>query len=68
MGATIGDTASLTQGYASLAVHIYVILAGESPRYQAACAIAIIILVVVLLLSLLVKLISLRLNKFKGAN
>lgn len=68
MGATIGDTASLNQGYASLAVHIYVILAGESPRYEAACAIAIIILVVVLLLSLLVKLISLRLNKFKGAN
>ena len=67
MGATIGDYASLTDGNASLAVHIYVILGGEAPRYQAACAIAIIILIVVLVLSLLVKLISLRLNRFKGA-
>ena len=67
MGATIGDNASLTDGNASLAVHIYVILGGEAPRYQAACAIAIIILIVVLVLSLLVKLISLRLNRFKGA-
>ena len=67
MGSAIGNSASLTNGYASLAVHIYVILGGEAPRYQAACAIAIIILVVVLILSLLVKLISLRLNRFKGA-
>ena len=67
MGSTIGNTASFTNGYASLAVHIYVILGGEAPRYQAACAIAIIILIVVLVLSLLVKLISLRLNRFKGA-
>ena len=67
MGATIGDYASLTDGNASLAVHIYVILGGEAPRYQAACAIAIIILIVVLVLSLLVKFISLRLNRFKGA-
>lgn len=68
MGATIGDNPSLTDGNASLAVHIYIILGGEAPRYEAACAIAIIILIVVLVLSLLVKLISLKLNKFKGAN
>ncbi len=67
MGSMIGNTASLSSGYASLAVHIYVILGGEAPRYAAACAIAIIILIVVLVLSLLVKLISLRLNRFKGA-
>ena len=68
MGATIGDNPSLTDGNASLAVHIYIILGGEAPRYEAACAIAIIILIVVLVLSLLVKLISLKLNRFKGAN
>ena len=63
----IPKSLTFTNGYASLAVHIYVILGGEAPRYQAACAIAIIILIVVLVLSLLVKLISLRLNRFKGA-
>lgn len=67
MGSAIGNNPSLTNGYASLAVHIYVILGGEAPRYQAACAIAIIILIVVLVLSLLVKLLSLKLNKYKGA-
>ena len=67
MGTSIGDYVDPTQGNASLAVHIYVILGGETPRYDAACAISIIILVVVLVLSLLVKLISLRLNRFKGA-
>ena len=34
MGSTIGNTASFTNGYASLAVHIYVILGGEAPRYR----------------------------------
>jgi phosphate transport system permease protein len=68
LGTTIGDTASFTKGYATLAVHIWLILGGETPAYGSACAISIIIILTVLILSILVKLISLRLNKFKGRN
>ncbi len=66
MGATIGDNVSLLDGHASLAVHIWTCLQGESPQYGSACAISIIILVVVLLLSLSVKLLSYRIGKKKG--
>ncbi len=66
MGAVIGDNVSLLNGQASLAVHIWTCLQGESPQYGSACAISIIILVVVLVLSLLVKLLSYQLNKKKG--
>lgn len=68
LGTTIGDTASFTKGYATLAVHIWLILGGETPAYGSACAISIIIILTVLILSILVKLISLRLNKYKGKN
>jgi len=66
MGAVIGDNVSLLDGQASLAVHIWTCLQGESPQYGSACAISIIILIVVLVLSLLVKLLSYQLNKKKG--
>ena len=67
MGTTIGEGINLGGGNATLAVHIWYILQGETPKYASACAISIIILIVVLILSCSVKLISLRLNKFKGA-
>ncbi|HBE99112.1 MAG TPA: phosphate ABC transporter, permease protein PstA, partial [Firmicutes bacterium] len=66
MGAVIGDNVSLLDGQASLAVHIWTCLQGESPQYGSACAISIIILAVVLLLSLLIKLLSYQLEKKKG--
>lgn len=66
MGAIIGDNLSLLEGHASLAVHIWTCLQGETPQYGSACAISIIILIVVLLLSLLVKLLSFSLKKKKG--
>ncbi len=66
MGATIGDNVSLLDGHASLAVHIWTCLQGESPQYGSACAISIIILIIVLILSLSVKWLSYRINKKKG--
>lgn len=68
MGAIIGDNINLLGGNASLAVHIWVALQGETPQYGNACAISIIILITMLVLSLIIKLISRKLNKFKGAN
>lgn len=68
MGAIIGDNVNLLGGNASLAVHIWVALQGETPQYGNACAISIIILITMLILSLIIKLISRKLNKFKGAN
>ena len=66
MGATIGDNVSLLDGHASLAVHIWTCLQGESPQYGSACAISILLLILVLFLSLSVKLLSYRLSKKKG--
>ena len=66
MGAVIGDNPSLFEGQASLSVHIWACLQGESPQYGSACAISIIILIMVLTLSLLAKLLSHSLNKKKG--
>ena len=66
MGAVIGDNVSLLDGQASLAVHIWTCLQGESPQYGSACSISIIILIVVLLLSLFIKLLSYQLEKKKG--
>ena len=66
MGATIGDNVSLLDGQASLAVHIWTCLQGESPQYGSACAISILILIIVLILSICIKLITYCLNKKKG--
>lgn len=66
MGAIIGDNLSLLEGHASLAVHIWTCLQGETPQYGSACAISIIILIVVLILSIAVKLLSFSLKRKKG--
>lgn len=66
MGTTISEIASMNGSNASLAVHIWVILGGDHPAYDNACAISIVIIVIVLILTLLIKLISARLNKFKA--
>lgn len=66
MGTTIGEVASMNGSNASLAVHIWVILGGDHPAYDNACAISIVIIVIVLVLTLLLKLVSTKLNKFKA--
>lgn len=67
MGAIIGDNVNLLDGQASLAVHIWTCLQGETPQYGNACAISIIILIVTLFLSLSIKAISYIYTKKKGA-
>lgn len=63
MGTSIQDHISVTGSSSSLAVHIWTIINQENPNYEAASAIGIFILIVVLILSLLIKLISKKLNK-----
>ncbi len=66
MGTTIKDHVTLTEGSATLALHIYKLVAFENPNFGAACAISIIILAIDLVLSLFVKLISYRfIKKFR---
>lgn len=66
MGTTISEVASMNGSNASLAVRIWVILGGDHPAYDNACAISIVIIVIVLILTLLIKLVSHKLNKFKA--
>ena len=67
MGTTIKDRILLTEGSATLALHIYKLVAFENPNFNAACGVAIIILIVDLILNLLVKIISYRfMKKFRG--
>ena len=66
MGTTIKDHILISEGSATLALHIYKLVAFESPNFGAASAIAIIILIVDLILNLIVILLSYRfLKKFK---
>lgn len=65
MGTTIAEYANMNGSNATLAVHIWVILGGDHPAYDNACAIAIVIIFIVLALTMLIKLISFKMNKFK---
>ncbi len=67
VGTAIKDQIILTERSTSLAVHIWSIMAGETPNFELASAISIIILIVVFVLSLIVKLIAKRLS-FTGGN
>ncbi len=65
MGTTIKDHIILSEASATLALHIYKLVAFENPNFGAASAISIIILIVDLILNLIVKLLSYRfLKKF----
>lgn len=65
-GTAIKDKILLTEGSATLALHIWSLCAGENPNYDASCGVAIIILFIDLVLNLIVKLISYRfMKKFK---
>lgn len=63
MGTSISDNVGLLNSSTSLSLHIWSIVGGENPNYQTACAISIIILLVVFILSILVKIVSKRINK-----
>ena len=62
-GTAIKDVIIPTQGSATLAVHIWTLMSGETMNYGASCAVSILILFVILLLSLTVKLLSLSVQK-----
>lgn len=61
IGASIKDNIALNGRSATLAVHIWTVLKGETPNVEVASAISIIILAVVLILSITIKLISKKL-------
>ena len=63
IGTQISDDVNLFGASTTLSVHIWSITGGENPNYDTACAISIIILIVVFILSVLVKLISKKMNK-----
>ncbi|MFA6829696.1 MAG: PstA family ABC transporter permease [Bacilli bacterium] len=62
-GTAIMDYIVPTQGSASLAVHIWYLMSGEHQNFAASCGVAIIILAIILALSILIKIISYRINK-----
>ena len=64
-GTMIKDVILPTQGAATLAVHIWDLMSGETMNYEASCAVSIIILFVILILSFLVKLLSHRIEKMQ---
>jgi phosphate transport system permease protein len=64
-GTAIQDYIIPTQGSATLAVHIWSLMSGESQNYEASCAISIVILFVILLLNILIKLLSVKINRYQ---
>ena len=66
MGTSIEDNISIFKGATSLSLHIWSLTKQETPNYQVACSISIIILLVVFLMNVLVKIISYRINKKRG--
>lgn len=64
VGVNIKDNIILNQSATTLAVHIWKIMAGENPNYDAACTISIVILFMVLVLNILLSIASKYLNKF----
>lgn len=63
VGAVTKDTVMLTERSSTLAVHIWVIMAGEAPNFELASAIAIIMLVVVFIINFIVKIFAKKLQK-----
>lgn len=65
IGTSISDVVKINGMSTSLAVHMWSIMAGDNPNFEAASAIAIIILFLTLILTLLTKLISRKWNKYE---
>lgn len=64
IGSQVQDQIKINKGGTTLATHIWYLLGGESPNYELACAISIVILIIVLMLNVIVKIIGKKLNKF----
>ncbi len=64
IGTVISDTVDPSKGSTTLSVHIWSVMAGESPNFELASSIALIILLFVLCINLSVKYISKKFNKF----
>jgi phosphate transport system permease protein len=58
VGATISDRIILTERASTLAVHIWIIMGGDSPNFELAAAISIIILSIVFVMNFAIKVIS----------
>lgn len=63
IGSSIKDEIIITERSTSLAVHIWSIMSGESPNFELASAISMIVLIVVLILNFSVKLIVKKISK-----
>lgn len=65
MGTAVSNFASISANNATLAVHIWVILGGDHPSYDSACAISFIIILIIMILSITIKLVVHKFNRFK---
>ena len=63
MGTAIKDRIFLSESSATLALHIYKLMEMETPNYDAACGVSLVIILFDLVLNLAVKLITNRFNK-----
>lgn len=66
MGTQIEDNVNVLKPATTLSLHIWSLTKEEVPRYGESCAISIIILFLIIILSVIVKIISYRINKKKG--
>jgi len=65
IGTAIKDQIILTEKSTSLAVFIWSIMAGETPNFDLACAVSIIIMAIVLILNFSIKLIARRISSVR---
>ena len=66
MGSGITDSISLLRPGTTLAVHIWSVMAGETPNVKLASTISVYIIFIILILSLSLKYVNYRTNKRKG--
>jgi phosphate transport system permease protein len=65
IGTVIKDSISINDKSTSLAVHIWSVMSGETPNFELASSISILILLIVLVLNVIVKFLGKKLNRFE---
>lgn len=65
IGTVIKDDIVINEKATSLAVHIWILMGGEVPNFELASTISILILIIVFSLSLIVKILTKKLNKYE---
>ena len=65
VGVMVQDNIDILQPATTLAVHIWSVMQGEVPNYDAACSISIVILIMILILNVILSIVSHYLNKFE---